>query len=305
MNQIELRHLRYFLAVAETENFTRAAERLNVSQPSISQQIKDLETALKTPLFDRLGKRVRLTQAGLAFRERAVIVLRKLDEALDAVEHVEELLAGHVDVGVVPALNVPWVPPVLERFSAEYPGVTIAVHERSSSEVETEVEAGRYDLGLGLLSYSSPNIRYERVASEELMLLVPEKHPLASKTSVAVRELEDVRLVCLPEAFVLRQMVDELFRRAKSRPKVIFQIDAIDATLATVVRTGTATLLPAVVLEGRKSLGLRAIRLVGKNQRIDFGLMWPMKSDPSPAARLFASFVLEASHRSEHRRTLK
>lgn len=305
MQQIELRHLRYFLAVAETENFTRAAERLNVSQPSISQQIKDLEGALNTALFDRLGKRVRLTQAGLAFRERAVVVLRKLEEALEAVGQVEGLLAGHIDVGVIPALNVPWIPPVLERFAAEYPGVTIAVHERSSSEVETEVEAGRYDLGLGLLSYSSPNIKYERVTSEELTLLVPEKHPLAVQAGVSVKELENVRLVCLPEAFVLRQMVDELFRRAKSRPKVAFQIDTIDATLATVVRSGAPTLLPAVVLEGRKSLGLRAIRLLGKNQRIDFGLMWPMKSDPSPATRLFADLVLGASHRTEHRRTPK
>ena len=76
MNEIEIRHLRYFLAVAETENFTRAAERLRISQPSISQQITQLEAALRTPLFKRVGKRVFLTQAGAAFRKGAEVVLR-------------------------------------------------------------------------------------------------------------------------------------------------------------------------------------------------------------------------------------
>lgn len=299
---VEIRHLRYFLAVAEAENFTRAAERLSVSQPSISQQIKDLETALGATLFDRLGKRVRLTQAGLAFRERAEVVLRKLEEACEAVEQVEGLLSGHLQVGVIPAVNLSWVPPVLERFAVEYPGVMISVREQHSNEIETEVESGRIDVGLGILSYASPRVTYERVLTDELAVFVPERHPLAKRDEVHVKELEGVPLVLLPESFILRQEIEELFRRAKVRPTVAFEIDTIDATFSAVHRTGMPALLPTVVFEGRKALGLRPVKLVGRNHRMDFGLMWPQGSDRSPAVRAFASLVVELATKVESAR---
>lgn len=292
---IEIRHLRYFLAVAEASNFTRAAERLGVSQPSISQQIKDLEQALGATLFDRLGKTVRLTQAGLALRTAAAVVIRKLDEACAAVRQVEGLLSGHLDVGVVPAVCVPWIPPVLERFAIDHAGVTVSVHERPSNEIETEVEAGRFDLGVGVLSYTSPNVSYERITSADIGLIVPERHPLAERDEVAVKELEQVRLIMLPETFQIREMVEEAFRRAKCRPRVAFEIDSIDTTLAAVARTGTPTLLPSIVLEGRSTLGLRAIKLVGQNLRLDFGLTWAGGTHRSPAAVRFAELLVQVA----------
>src|SRR4051812_22295138 len=110
---VEIRHLRYFLAVAQTENFTRAAERLRISQPSISEQITQLEQALRTPLFRRVGKRVFLTEAGTAFQKSVEVVLRKLDDACASVGDIAQLFKGHVDVGVIPALHLAWVPLVL------------------------------------------------------------------------------------------------------------------------------------------------------------------------------------------------
>ena len=110
MSEVEIRHLRYFLAVAETENFTRAAERLNISQPSVSQQITQLEQTLRTPLFRRVGKRVFLTEAGTAFRKGAEVVLRKLDDACNSVGDIAGLVGGRVNLGVIPALHFGWLP---------------------------------------------------------------------------------------------------------------------------------------------------------------------------------------------------
>jgi len=295
MNEsIEIRHLRYFLAVAETENFTRAAERLRISQPSVSQQIAQLERALRTPLFRRIGKRVQLTEAGAAFRKGAEVVLRKLEDACASVHDVAGLVTGHVDLGVIPALHVAWVPTVLERMSSDYPGVTVGVQERDSSGIETELEAGRLDLGFGLATRNSPTIRYERLVSELFSLLVAEGHEFAKRRTVDPRDLQDVRLVLLPNSFDMRRAADEIFRRSRVRPRVVFEIDSIDSVLSSVAHAGTPTLLPAIVLRGREALRLRAIPLAGKTRHIEFGLLWPRASSASPAALALAASLKAA-----------
>jgi LysR family cyn operon transcriptional activator len=292
---IELRHLRYFLAVAETSNFTRAAERLKVSQPSISQQIKDLEQALGATLFDRLGKTVRLTQAGAAFRANAEVVLRKVDEACAAALQVEGMASGHLHIGVVPAVCVSWIPEALERFALAHPGVTVSVHERPSNEVETEVEAGRLDLGVGVLTYTSRGVDYRRITSVDVAFLAPSRHPFARRESVRIEELDGARLILLPESFQLREMVEDSFQRAKCRPRVAFELNDIDALLGVVARTGIPTLLPSIVLEGRKPLGLRAVPLVGEALRLDLGLMWPVGAQHGHAAVALAETIVRVA----------
>jgi LysR family transcriptional regulator, cyn operon transcriptional activator len=285
---IEIRHLKTFLAVVETENFTRAAERLRLSQPSVSQQIKELETGLGTTLFDRLGTRVRLTQAGQAFHERAAVVMSRFAEACESVVHLEGSLVGHINVGCIPPLNMAWMPPVLERFAVEYPGVTVAVHEAPSYAVETEVEAGRFDLGVGLLSRAAPGVRYERLAQDEFVLLVPKKDKLAKQDEVSLKDLRGVGLALLPQSFTVRPMVDEAFRRAQVRPKVCYQLSTIESLLITCARCQKPTLLPSVVMTGREDLGLKIVRISSWMPSIELGFMWPGSSQPGPIAQSFA-----------------
>lgn len=285
--RIELRHLRYFLAVAETENFTRAAERLAVSQPSVSQQIKDLEEALGSPLFDRIGKRVQLTEAGRAFRSHAEGVLARFDEAVASVDAVAGAVRGHLTICVVPAVNVPWVARALGRFFEQHPGVTVSVRERSAQEVETEVESGRADLGVGVLSHASPNLRYQRLSVDELALIVRRDHELARRESVTLEAVARLRVSMLPEGFMIRDLIDEAFRKAQVRPIVAVELDTVDASLATTVAAGIPTILPAIVLEGRPILALTAVKLAGRPTRMDLGLILRSGGPPSPAAHAF------------------
>ena len=281
---VEIRHLRYFLAVAQTENFTRAAERLQISQPSISQQVTQLERLLGTPLFRRVGKRVFLTEAGVAFRVRAEIVLRKLDEACSSVDDVGTLLSGRVDIGVIPALHVPWVPAVLESLARDFPGLNVGVHEAASSDVESEMEAGRVDIGFGLMTHASPSIRYERLASQPFSLIVPARSRFGKRSGIALREIQDERLVLLPQSFDMREAADAVLMQAGVHPRIAFEIDSIDSTLAAVARTGMPTLLPAVVLRGRSFSHLRAIPIRDRTRRMEFGILWPAAAAPEPAA---------------------
>ncbi len=292
-SSIEIRHLRYFLAVASTENFTRAAERLHVTQSNVSQQMKDLETMLGARLFRRVGSSMRLTEAGRAFRKHAEVVLRKLDGARDAVANLTDLTSGRIELGVIPALQAAWVVPALEALARGFPGLTVAVHEHPSRGVETEVESGRFDFGLGIMTQSSPHLRYKRLFAEPLALLVPTGHVLARSRSVALRQLTNAPFVLLPDAFDLRQMVDEFFRRSGQRPRVTFEIPTIDLILATVKRVGVPTILPPIVLRGREHLGLRAVALSGTVPTVRFGLLMPRDGELSAAARTLANLVAD------------
>jgi len=287
-SSVELRHLRTFLAVAETENFTRAAERLRVTQPSISVQVRELERALGAQLFSRLGPRVALTPAGRMFREHAAIVLGKLNDACRAVQDTEDLLTGHVSVAVIPPLHVPWIPRVLGDIARKHPGLAVSLIEKSSDHMEITVETGRCDLGIGILSRASPNLTYELLRTDEFVLLERSDGPFRRRRSVSAEELGQRRLVVLPETYVLRRITDEAFRRARVLPRYSFEVDTIEGVLATVVASGLCTLMPRVVLGGREQLDLRAVKLRNWGTRLEFGLIWPGSGEPGSAARLLA-----------------
>lgn len=299
---VELRHLKYFLAVAETQNFTRAAERLGVSQPSVSQQVKDLETSLGATLFRRLGRRLQLTSEGAAFRASAAVVVRKLEEAVGAVGAQARGQAGHVEVGVVPAAHMAWIPVALQRMAQEHPQVTVAVHEQSARAIETEVEAGRWDLGLNVLSYSSPNLSYAPLLAQKLSLILPRGHPLASRASLSVRALGEVPLVLLPRTFDMRHAIDELFARGRTRPNVLFEISTVCATLSTVVRAGIPTVLTPIVFAGREWLDLQAVPLRESGAGVEYGLVTSKGGELSPSASAFAGIVREVSREKMRRR---
>src|SRR5205085_3610012 len=129
---IEIRHLRYFLAVAEAGSFSRAADRLGISQPSVSQQMRDLETALRVVLFQRRGKRILLTPRGLIFQEHARAILRQLENFLQELNTEPGQMRGALHVGGVPILNAALMPDLLGMFAASHPGISLTAEEISS-----------------------------------------------------------------------------------------------------------------------------------------------------------------------------
>lgn len=297
---IELRHLRYFLEAAETQNVSRAAERLGVSQPSISQQIKDLERSLGVQLFHRLGKRIRLTPAGEDFRVHAQLVLRKLEHSIESLRSLENQVRGHLHVGVVPGLNVPLVPTLLGTFHERFPGAGITVHELPVSEIETGLENGRIDVGLGILLHSASTIEYETLGTDRFALLVPPRHALAQHKTVKIAELEQHTLVLLPERYPMRRIQEQMFAQARVRPPIA-EVDSSEVILRAVTTMGAATLMPHVIFRDRPELGLRVIELEGRQPTLDLGLLWLAGADKSAVARAFATVVRELlARKSEH-----
>jgi len=249
---VEMRHLRYFLAVAEAGNFSRAADRLGISQPSVSQQIRDLETALRVRLFQRRGKRVLLSPAGLIFREHARMVLRQLEKCFQELGSEPGQLRGVLHLGVVPVLNVALMPDLLGMFAAEHPAINLMVEEISSTEIETALEEGRMDAGLGFVTRHSPNLRYELLCTDEFALIVAENHSWAKRRIIAFSELDHQRLLQLPDSFVMRRMIDEICRKHQVRPRVVAEINAIETLLRSLGPLQSGALMPKVTLRAGK-----------------------------------------------------
>jgi len=288
---LDIRHLRYFLAVAEAGSFSRAADRLGISQPSVSQQMRDLEADLRVPLFQRRGKRILLTPRGLIFQEHARAVLHQLENFLQELNSEPGELRGALRLGVIPVLNVPLVPQLLGLFAADHPAISIAVEEISSTEIETALEEGRLDVGLGFLTHHSPNLRYERLCTDEFRLIVAQNHQWANRRLVDFTKLHQQRLIQLPDTFVMRRMADEICRKHKVRPHVIAEISALESLLRSLGPLQAATLMPKIALRSRASLGLRAVRLRGKNLGVDIGLLRLRDSAANTAVAAFTSLA--------------
>jgi LysR family cyn operon transcriptional activator len=289
---VEIRHLRYFLAVAGAGSFSRAADRLGISQPSVSQQMRELEAGLRVSLFQRRGKRIMLTSAGLIFQQHARTILTQLESFLDELSSDSAQLRGALHLGIVPWLDVALVPQLLGLFAARYPDVNLTVAEISSDDIETALEEGRLDVGLGFLTRHSPNLRYDLLSSDEFALIVPAGHPWWNRRMVHFSELHQQRLLQLPHSYVVRRMTDDICRSHQVRPRTVAEISAIETLLSSLAPLNAAALLPKVALRG--STRLKAIRLRGKSLRLEMGLLCLKDSSTNSTVAAFTELTKTA-----------
>jgi LysR family cyn operon transcriptional activator len=288
---LDVRHLRYFLAVAEAGSFSRAADRLGISQPTVSQQMRDLEAGLRVPLFQRRGKRILLTPRGLIFQEHARAILHQLENFLQELHSEPGQLRGALRLGVIPVLNVPLVPHLIGLFGADHPGIAVTVEEISSTEIETALEEGRMDVGLGFVTRHSPNLRYEQLCRDKFALILSETHPWAKRRLIPFGELHQQRLVQLPDSFVMRRMTDEICRHHQVRPRTVAEMNAIETLLRSLAPLRASALMPKIALRGREALKLRAIPLQGKHLGLEIGLLRLRDSAANTAVAAFTSMV--------------
>lgn len=250
-----LRHIRYFLAVAEQGNFTRAAEALHVSQPTLSQQIKQLEENLGTPLFDRSGRTVRLTDAGMAWMRYARLALQDLEAGTRAIHDVATLERGNLRLAMTPTFTAYLVGPVIDAFYRQYPGVSVSIHEMTQDRIEALLAEDRLDVGIAFSQAQSVDILAEELFTESLNMMVGAQHPLVQQREpLSAQVFEQQPLVLLSEDFATRQFIDDYCRRQGIRPRVAMEANAIGAIIEIVRRGQLATLLPAAVAQENAQL---------------------------------------------------
>jgi LysR family transcriptional regulator, cyn operon transcriptional activator len=303
---MELRHLRYFLAVANSHSFTRAADLLRVSQPTLSHQIKQLESLVGTELLLRTARDVELTPAGRLFKPYCERILKELETSQLALSELEGLMRGTLRMGVFHSFSNSLLPSVLAEFALRYPGVRVTARLVPRVEMERDLLSGELDLAIAYPSEDTEHILFEPLFEEALVLVVGSKHPHASKRSMPMRELVNLPLALLTQEFAARQFIDKFFFEAGLRPRVVLEMNAIEPILSTIRNSGLATVhsIGAVV----HTKGLRIIPLTEPVPKRTVGTLWRRVSRRSPAAQRMADMIgaaYQPGDRAQHRAALR
>jgi DNA-binding transcriptional LysR family regulator len=221
---MEIRQLEYFIAVAEEANFTRAAERVHISQSGVSAQIRQLEMDLGAPLIDRSGRRASLTTAGAAALPLAKAVLASVEEMRGAVDEVSGLVRGRIVIGMVSGCTVTPLFDAIAAFHLAHPGVDIALTEENSERLVERVRAGAIDIALvGSSGAPTRGLDLLPIVSERLVAALPPGHPLSGQTSLTLAEICASPVVCMPEGTGIRTVFDQACAAKGLRPRVAME----------------------------------------------------------------------------------
>lgn len=219
---MELRQIKYFVAVAEERSFGRAAKRLHMSQPPLSTQIKGLEQELGVMLLDRSTRRVELTDSGRAFLLRAREILGAVDEAAAEARGAEQGLRGRLEIGFVSSATLSLLPPALRLFRERFAGVELDLRELSSVEQLEALYEGEIRVGLVRLPLRAPGIEFEHVLAEPLVVALPVGHPLEDCEAVPLEAVAELPLIFFQRGLEpgSHEQIVELLGRVGALPKV-------------------------------------------------------------------------------------
>jgi len=286
---MELRHLRYFVALAECLSFTRAAERVHVTQSTLSHQIRQLEEEVGRSLLDRIGKRVRLTEAGETFLGYASKALHEVDQGLSDLKRAGDQLSGEVRIGATGTFNIGFVPECLALFLQRNPTVKVTVEELAADAIAQRLTDASLDVGIAYQPSDPTHLWFEPLYTEELVLVVSPRHPLAQRKRVRMVELHRQHLVLLPSEFTTRTMLDECFRSCGAEPVVAAEMNTIAPMVGLVARTQLAAIVSSHAVQPRDEV--RVIPIESPSPVRTPGLLWKRDTDQSAAVRSFASII--------------
>jgi len=204
---MEIHQLTYFVAVSETGSFSRAAERCNVAQPSLSQQIMKLEAELGEPLFDRLRRRVVLTEAGSRLLPHATAILAELHDIKQNVGQEADTGVGSLTVSFIPTIAPFLLPRVIRRFSQDFPEAKLEVHENLTEEIVRDLIDGKLDVGITSMPIRNRLIRTQELLTEPLLVASSRFYEITQRASIHVKELDDFPFIALSEMHCLGDQI--------------------------------------------------------------------------------------------------
>ncbi len=245
---MELRHLRYFIAVAEEGSVTLAAEkRLHTAQPSLSRQLRDLEVEVGAPLFSRSARGVDLTDAGRAFLTHARISVSEASEAVQAARRAARPAKAVFSVGFLTGQEVDWLPHVTRILRAELPMIEFKVTSMYSPDLAEAVQSGEIDLGF-LRIEAKPDVTYDVIAKEPIVVILPSDHPLAEGKEIDPKALEGETLIGFSDiAIVLRTVVEGYLLEQGVNITPSHRVENFSTVLSLVSSLRGVALMPAYV----------------------------------------------------------
>ncbi|MCZ8516425.1 LysR family transcriptional regulator [Paenibacillus filicis] len=293
---MELRHLEYFVAVCEELHFTKAAEKLGMSQPTLSQQIRSLENEVGTPLFDRIGKRIALTEAGRLLQEYSIQMFRTHQNAIDAIGELRNHQRGALIIGALPSDLDYRITQLLIDFHNVFPHVRLTV--LTSVEIVKQVLEMEVDIGIAILPLPDERIVRIPLSRDEYVLVVPENHELAMRTSIELEELRHIRTVMYPKGFLGRELVDDCCRQLGFSLNPIMETTTPASLISLVKANVGATVQPLSLILSMNEPCLRTIRITGRTPARDIGIIYHADRFLSHAAKTFIQKLQDGLQRA-------
>lgn len=288
---MELRHLRYFEAVARHSHVTRAAAELHIAQPALSKQISQLEHELGVALFDRVGRNVRLTEAGEALLPHARAVLAQVEAARAEMDERVGLRRGRAVVGASPSVGTQLLPQTLAGFTQRYPGIEMRLHESGIQTLLEWLESGNVDVAIVTLPVDDEALTVVPLFSEELVAVVPKGHRLAAGESLSLRDLRDEPWVLSPKNYELREATLNACQAAGFVPRVVLDGGEMDTLMRLVAAGVGVTLVPRLAVQNNTNVV--ALQVNDMELSRSLGLVWRGDRLASPAARALREYLVE------------
>jgi LysR family transcriptional regulator, hydrogen peroxide-inducible genes activator len=256
---MEVHQLRYVCAIADTGNFSRAAERCQIAQPSLSQQVLKLEKDLGAKLFDRLGRSVRLTEAGRVFIPQARAILEQMEMARTSVAEKNADLRGSVSVGVIPTVAPYLMPGYTAAFAKKYPDAKLRIVEETTSVLVEGLRDLSIDVAILALPLRHKDLDLFPIRTEPLFAVLRKDHPRASAESLALNELRGESFVMLRDGHCFRDLSIEACTHARITPNIAFESGQFSSLLGMVAAGVGVSLIPEMAVD--RNIGCRYVRI--------------------------------------------
>jgi LysR family transcriptional regulator, hydrogen peroxide-inducible genes activator len=256
---MEFHQLRYICAIAETGSFSRAAERCQIAQPSLSQQVLKLEDELGAKLFDRLGRSIRLTEPGRAFLPHARAILNQMEAARSSVANQVADVRGSVAAGVIPTIAPYLMPAYTAAFARKYPDAKLRIVEETTPILVEDLRSLSIDLAILALPLRHKDMELFPLRTEPLYAVLPGDHPHAGAKSMALRDLRGESFVMLRDGHCFRDLSIAACAHARLEPRIAFESDQFRSVLGMVAAGVGVSLVPAMAID--RNAGCRYVRL--------------------------------------------
>ncbi len=290
---MELRHLRYFVTVAEELHFGRAAQRLFIAQPPLSQQIRQLEEELEVELFVRTSRKVSLTEAGQAFLKEAQAILARVDQAKLLAQRTARGEVGELSLGFTNSAAFELLPRLLSAYRERYPHIHVTLQELRRDEQINALHTGRVQMAIVRPTVTSVELSSEIIQREPLLLVLPSKHPLVQKEHVAIQDLARETFVMLPRYWssTFYDQIISLCYSAGFSPEVTQEAAEIHTIVGLVAANIGISLVPAST-QFLRSRGVVYRLLQGDTSEVEMVIAW-RRDDFSPVVKAFLNLAHE------------
>jgi LysR family transcriptional regulator, hydrogen peroxide-inducible genes activator len=284
---MEIHQLRYFVAVADEGSFSRAAAKVRVAQPSLSQQIRKLEAEVGQPLFDRLPRSVVLTEAGRCLMDYARQILASINDARRCVDELKGEIAGNLAVGAIPTIAPYVLPELVVTFQKHYPQVTLEIVEDVTSGITRRIEAGELDVAIASTCQQTPTLRRESLSAEPLLALLPEDHPMAKKALIELDDLKSQRFLLLHEMHCLSQQVNHLLESRRLRPEIALAGSQLTTIANMVAAAIGVSIVPQMMVKHQSTPGCVSLPFAPPVPERELNLLYNPLRFQSKAAAAF------------------